>query len=246
VKEVENSKTNVGYDALTDLAVLKVRADELQAAEWGNSDELRTGSLVWAVGSPFGLEQTVTQGILSGVNRAEKAGTAYQNFLQTDAAVNPGNSGGPLVDVQGRVIGINTAIVGQTYRGISFAIPSSIARQVYDRILQDGHVARGWLGVAMEEMTRERADQLGLSKKEGVYVIAVVNNESTPSPAQKAGIREGDVVVRWNDIKINNRTTLSRAVAGSEIGADVTIEIIRAGERMKLEVTVGERPTRLN
>ena len=145
----------VGRDAATDLAVLKVAADGLLAAEWGDSNDLEVGALVWAVGSPFGLQRSITFGILSAKNRAGVAGTVYQDFLQTDAAVNPGNSGGPLVDARGRVVGINTAIVGEAYQGISFAIPSSVARGVYERLKTTGRVERaGWVSVSRMSRTR--------------------------------------------------------------------------------------------
>ena len=169
------------------MAVLKSRHGGLIAAEWGDSDELEVGALVWAIGSPLGLEQSVTFGIFSGKHRSFTAepgngmnsvtGTTgaspYHDFLQTDAAVNPGNSGGPLVDSRGKVIGINTAIVGETYQGISLAIPSSIARPIYERIVRDGRVARGWLGVYPRDVVAEEIESLGLSKPEGALVTEV-------------------------------------------------------------------------
>ena len=166
---------------------MKVQADNLIAADWGDSDALETGALVWAVGSPFGLRHSITFGIVSAKNRGDSAGSAYQDFLQTDAAVNPGNSGGPLVDSRGRVVGINTAIVGDTYQGISFAVPSLIAKQVYQRLKSDGHIARGWLGVAPQELTDELRSQVGLNDTQGVYVAAVINRPQLPSPAANAG-----------------------------------------------------------
>ncbi|MBI2477577.1 MAG: trypsin-like peptidase domain-containing protein [Planctomycetia bacterium] len=147
--------TVVGIDSLTDLAVLKIDATDLEAVEWGDSDQLDVGALVWAVGSPFGLQHSITFGILSAKNRT--TGTAWQDFLQTDAAVNPGNSGGPLVDASGRIVGINTAIVGDSYQGISFAIPSNVARQVYEKLRSNGHVERGWLGAQLGDVTDEVA-----------------------------------------------------------------------------------------
>ena len=142
----------IGSDPLTDLALIKIDASNLTAAEWGDSDSLNVGALVWAVGSPFGLDQSITQGILSAKNRSGFA-SPHQAFLQTDAAVNPGNSGGPLVNLKGHVIGINTAIAGRSYQGISFAIPSTLARDVVDRLRANGHVSRGWLGVALDLVT---------------------------------------------------------------------------------------------
>ena len=235
--------TVIGVDALTDLAVLKIEAPELIAAEWGDSDALEEGALVWALGSPFGLEHSVTFGILSAKNRAGMAGNPHQDFLQTDAAVNPGNSGGPLVDARGRVIGINSAIVGQTYRGISFAIPSSVARQVYQQLVTQRRVPRGWLGVALAEVTPELAQGLGLSSTEGAVISAVVTDPNGPSPAQAAGLRPKDVVVRWDGHDVESPSSLSRLVARTEIGRTVEVIVIRDGERLELDVTVGDRPT---
>src|SRR5690606_6488902 len=149
----------VSMDPETDLAVIRVDAGNLIAADWGDSDRTDVGALVWAVGSPFGLERTITSGILSAKHRAGLAGTPYQDFLQTDAAVNPGNSGGPLVNAQGNVVGVNTAIVGDAYQGISFAVPSNVAREVYERLRGDGEVRRGWLGVALDSITEDRAKE---------------------------------------------------------------------------------------
>ncbi len=232
----------VGFDAETDLAVLKVRADNLIAAEWGDSDEMEEGSLVWAVGSPFGLERTVTFGIISAKHRAGSAGTNYQDFLQTDAAVNPGNSGGPLVDEQGRVVGINTAIIGETYQGISFAIPSSVARKSYEQIKRDGFVARGWLGVAMETVTEEFAKENNLPQASGALVVTVVDTTAGASPAKRAGMQVGDVIVLWNGQAIDSPKTLSLLVADTEIGSTADVKILRDGQEVNLQVAVGERP----
>ena len=177
------SASVVGVDRLTDMAVLQISADRLIAAQWGDSDDLEVGALVWALGSPLGLQHSITFGILSGKNRSFTTGdrngildaqgitssSPYHNFLQTDAAVNPGNSGGPLVDSQGRIVGINTAIVGEAYQGISFAIPSSVARPIYERIRSEGHVTRGWLGVDPQDITPELAQRLSLSNTQGAF-----------------------------------------------------------------------------
>lgn len=234
----------IGVDVPTDVAVLKVEANGLIPAKWGDSNEANVGSLVWAVGSPFGLERTITSGILSAKNRAGKAGTVYQDFLQTDAAVNPGNSGGPLVDADGRIIGINTAIIGQTYQGISFAIPSNVARGVYDRIRNDGYVSRGWLGVQLEEVTPDRAAQLGIAVGQGAFVAAVVGDPTGRSPAQKAGIQEGDVVLKWDGDAIDGPMSLSRSVANTKVGDTVTATILRGNQTLDLPVTVSERVMR--
>jgi S1-C subfamily serine protease len=231
----------IGYDEGTDIAVLKIDADELIAAQWGDSDRLEVGALVWAAGSPFGLQRTVTFGIVSAKHRAGMAGTAYQDFLQTDAAVNPGNSGGPLVDELGRVVGINAAIVGEAYQGVSFAVPSNVARDVYDRLRHDGRVARGWLGVEMDEVNEALADRLGLARALGVLVVNVVEINGH-SPAKYAGIEPGDVILTWNGEEVGNPTTLRRLVGRTQVGAAATVVLRRGTDDLQLSVTVGERP----
>jgi S1-C subfamily serine protease len=250
--------TIVGTDPMTDMAVLKVDAGNLIAAEWGDSDGLKVGGLVWALGSPLGLQRSVTFGILSGKNRSFSAeqrygildsqgivpNSPYHNFLQTDAAVNPGNSGGPLVDSQGKVVGINTAIVGEAYQGISFAIPSSTAQPIYERIRSEGRVKRGWLGVDPDDVTPELAKRLGLPNTSGALVRAVVPNQNgQASPAQKAGIIAGDVILRWDGHPIRTSTDLFSYVALTDIGAAVEVAVYRDGQEVTLEVTVDQRPT---
>ncbi len=249
--------TVVGVDRLTDMAVLKVSANGLIAAEWGDSDALDVGALVWALGSPLGLQHSVTFGILSGKNRSfstENRGgildgqgiaidSPYHNFLQTDAAVNPGNSGGPLVDSQGRIVGINTAIVGEAYQGISFSIPSSVARPIYERIRAEGRVTRGWLGVDPQDITPELAQGLGLSTTEGALVVRVVPDlDGISSPAQEAGLLAGDVIIRWDGKPVKSRSDLFSLVALTPIGTTVHVGVLRKGAEQDLLVTVAERP----
>jgi S1-C subfamily serine protease len=234
--------TVVGYDRPTDLAVLKIEADKLTPATFGDSEEIEPGALVWAVGSPFGLERSITSGILSAKHRAGLSGSNYrQDFLQTDAAVNPGNSGGPLVDSRGRVVGINTAIVGDSYQGISFAIPANLARQMYERIKVEGIVRRGWLGVQLEEVSDLAAQQAGLPLGKGVY-IAGIYPQAGGSPAAKAGLLAGDVILGWNDAETNSPADLSHAVGNTPIGSQATVRVWRDGREHSFQVTVGERP----
>jgi len=233
----------VGVDALTDLAVLKIDGDNLVAAEWGNSEDLQIGALVWAVGSPFGLQRTITFGILSAKHRSGMAGEVYQDFLQTDAAVNPGNSGGPLVDAQGHVIGINTAILGESYQGVSFAIPSSIARDVYQRLKTTGQVARGWLGVQLREVDEEDMLRYGLSDRKGAFVARVVDEGDIPCPARDAGIQVGDIVISWNGKPVTKPAELIRLVAMTDTGTTATMVVLRRGRRISLRVSVAERPS---
>ena len=231
----------LGIDAGTDLAVLKIQATGLTAAPWGDSGSLEVGDPVLAIGNPFGLARTVTAGIVSAKGRhAVIQNLNYQDFLQTDAAVNPGNSGGPLVNMKGEVVGINTAIVGPTYQGVSFAIPSDMARRVYDELVSKGNVARGWLGVAMQELTPELAEKLELSGTNGALVAGVVPG----SPAEKAGIKSGDVIVKWNGRPIDGPHELGLAVAWTKAGEKATAVVIRDGKEQSLTVLVAERKAR--
>lgn len=235
--------TVVGVDPLTDVAVLKISGTKLTAAPWGDSDAMEPGDPVMAAGNPFGLAKTVTVGIISAKSRHDVTieRVTYQDFLQTDAAVNPGNSGGPLVNMKGEVIGINTAIVGPTYQGISFAIPSNLVKRVYEQLREKGKVARGWLGVSMQELTPELSDRLKLKSEVGVLVAGIVHG----SPAEEANIRRGDIITKWNDKAITNRTELSMEVAWTKIGDKATVTIVRDGNVKTIEVTVGERPEQI-
>lgn len=231
----------IGHDAATDLAVLQIKADKLVPATWGDSEQTQTGALVWAVGSPFGLERSITSGILSAKHRAGRAGTLHQDFLQTDAAVNPGNSGGPLVDNSGRVIGVNTAIVGDAFQGISFAIPSQVAREVYNRVKTEGTLKRGWLGVALGEVTDEFAQEAGMASPSGVYIISFAK-PGVSSPAASAGIQPGDVVLKWNGNAVNMPAELMEYVRSAAIGSKAKATILREGKQLILDIVVGERP----
>ncbi len=227
----------VGYDPLTDLAVLKIEADGLLALQWGDSDSLEAGEPVWAVGSPFGLDNSITMGIVSAKGRrgiGGRNGKRYQNYLQTDAAVNPGNSGGALVNIRGELVGINTAIVGMTYQGISFAIPSSMAREVYDRLrANNGKFNRGWLGVRLERVAKPT--------EKGALI-----NETVPdSPAEKAGLVAGDRIVKWGEHVVEDQEDLLWQVAATTPGSAVAVTVVRDGERETLSVTVVDWPAHL-
>jgi S1-C subfamily serine protease len=234
--------TVVGADVLTDIAVLKIDEDNLIAIPWGDSDALEVGDLVWAVGSPFGLDKSVTFGIISAKHRDGASGP-HQSFLQSDAAVNPGNSGGPLVNSAGRVIGINTAIIGKSYQGISFSIPSLLAQDVYEKLRTNGAVARGWLGVRLLELSPELADRLKLEVTSGVLVAE--RGVVPGSPAARAGILSRDVVIAWNGVPVEDAGTLSRLVAATKIGSTARIQIVRDGVELELEVEVDQRPAEL-
>ena len=231
----------VGFDILTDLAVLRLHTDNLIAATWGDSHELEVGDWVLAVGNPYGLDRTVTCGIISATQRrgfGNGGHGVYQNFLQTDAAVNPGNSGGPLLNIRGELVGITTAIVGEAYQGISFAIPSEVAKDVYDRLKEKGHVARGWLGVQLADMNPEVAKRFNLDGQKGAFVGGVLRG----SPAEAAGIEPGDLVIEWNSQKVNTNAELPLLVASSEIGSTLKVKILREGKPLELSVRISERP----
>ncbi|QDT72663.1 S1C family serine protease [Lacipirellula limnantheis] len=233
----------VGVDSLTDLAVLKTEMSDLVAAEWGDSDELQVGDIVWALGSPFGLQKSITFGILSAKERRGVTGTrVIQEFLQTDAAVNPGNSGGPLVNHEGKIVGINTAIIGPSYQGISFAVPSELARASYEQLRDNGYVLRGFLGIGPEEVPDEVARELDLDRGKGVLVTTIADN----SPASEAGIKPLDVILAWDGVNFSDPTLLSRAIAATPIGTEVPVKLIRGSVRgpkkMEVKVKVAARP----
>jgi serine protease Do len=227
-------------DESFDLALVKINAKDLVAADWGDSDQLDVGEMVLAIGNPYGLDRSVTFGIVSGKNRHNDENES--DFLQTDAAVNPGNSGGPLVNMAGNIVGINTAIVGEQYQGISLAIPSNTARKIYEQ-LKSGHATEsGFLGVNIGRITPQLARQLGLRTTRGALVMGVVPK----SPAERAGIQVGDVITSWGDREIDDRNLLILLIARTKIGTPVPVSINRNGETIKLDVTVTARPKQLS
>ena len=245
VKLWDGSETDakiLGIDMQTDLAVIKIEASKgLPVARMGDSDKLSVGDWVLAIGSPFGLEQTVTAGIISAKDRVTEAGaTPFQQFLQTDAAINPGNSGGPLVNLAGEVIGINTQIATNTgaYNGIGFALPSATAVEVYNQLISDGRVRRGFLGINPQEITPQIARLNKIADGQGVLVREVT---SASSPASLAGMQSGDVVTSINGQKVKNVRELIRRIAGLPVGSIANIEYIRAGERRTANVKLEER-----
>ena len=235
----------VGTDAMTDLAVLKIDLDNLIPAEWGDSDKLEVGDLVWALGSPYGLDHSLTFGIISAKSRrsgSQISSSPYQEYLQTDAAVNPGNSGGPLVNIEGKIIGINAAIFGPAYQGISFSIPSAIARERYDQLRANGHIDRAWLGIEPLEVPEEIRNRYGLEIGEGVLVGTV----RPSAPAGRVGVKPGDIILKWNQHVATDPTLLSRAIAATEIGSTAKLVLVRqAGKdkkNLELDVKVERKP----
>jgi serine protease Do len=225
----------VGRDPKTDLAIVKIAGDsDLQPLKLGNSDDLKVGNWVVAIGSPFGLEQTVTAGIVSAKGRVIGSGP-YDSFIQTDASINPGNSGGPLINLQGEVVGINTAIIASG-QGIGFAIPINMAKEIAPQLQKRGHVTRGLLGVAIQDVTPELAKSLGLKESRGALVSQVVPG----GPADKAGIEQGDVIVNFDGRPVGDSKELPRIVAATTVGKAVTVKLLRDGKEIERQTKVGE------
>jgi Do/DeqQ family serine protease len=234
----------VGTDPDTDLAILKIELDKLPVIVLGNSDALQVGDTVLAIGNPFGVGQTVTSGIVSALGRNQLGINTFENFIQTDAAINPGNSGGALVDVNGNLMGINTAIYSRSggSMGIGFAIPVSTARLVLDGIVRDGQVRRGWIGVEPNDLSPEMAETFGVKATEGVIITGVLQN----GPGAQAGIRPGDIIVQVGDKPVANTSELLSSVAALKPGATVPFVVLRDDRRTTLDVTPGLRPERRN
>src|SRR5512141_2292707 len=227
----------VGKDLDTDLAVLKVTADHpLPSAKFGDSSSVRVGQWVLAVGNPFGLDRTVTLGVVSGIGRENINLSRYENFIQTDASINPGNSGGPLFNLRGEIIGINTAIINFA-QGIGFAIPSNMAKQVIQQLLAQGRVTRGWLGVGIQPLTVELARKFGVKEGDGILINEVFEKD----PAAAAGIKPGDILTRIDGTVIDTPNRLSRVVAGLLPGSTIKVEIVRDQQRLVMDVALIER-----
>jgi serine protease Do len=240
----EFDATVVGTDPSSDIAVIKIEAEGLPVAPLGNSDDLQVGDWVAALGSPFGLENTVTAGIVSATGRTNMRLADYEDYIQTDAAINPGNSGGALVNLDGQVVGINTAIASRTggYMGVGFAIPVNQAREVMDQLIDTGKVTRGWLGVSIQDVTPELRETLGLD--DGVKG-ALVGEVMPDTPAGKAGLEVGDVIVGIDGKAVSDANELRNRVAVTRPGKQVHLALLRNGGERSVTVTVGERPSDL-
>jgi serine protease Do len=230
----------IGTDAKTDIAVVKIEATGLSTVPLADSDQLEVGEFVLAIGSPFGLTQSVTMGIVSAVGRASMGIAEYEDFIQTDAAINPGNSGGALVNVRGELVGINTAIFSQSggNMGIGFAVPSNLAHAIMDQLVKTGKVVRGWLGVAIQELTPELATQFGIADTKGVLVSDVMDD----SPAKKAGFERADIITEYDGKPMDSPTHLRNAVAQTPIGKKVAVKLIRDKKSKTIDVTIVEQP----
>jgi len=230
----------VGADPETDLAVLKVDLQKLPSITFGRAEQLRVGDVVLAIGNPFGIGQTVTQGIVSGLGRSHLGITVFENFIQTDAAINPGNSGGALVDASGNLVGINTAIYSQTggSMGIGYAIPATTARQVMEQIIQKGAVTRGWIGVGVQDITQDVAESFKLPATGGVLITQVERG----GPADKGGMKPGDILRSVNGSTVADTTRMLNLISSLQPGDEAKLKVTRNQAENELSVTIGRRP----
>ena len=230
----------IGSDERSDIALLKIDADSLPVVKIGDSENLKVGEWAMAIGSPFGFDHSVSVGVVSAIGRNNLPNSNYVPFIQTDVAINPGNSGGPLFNLKGEVIGINSQIYTRTggFMGLSFAIPINVAMNVVKQIKKDGHVTRGWLGVLIQEVNRELAESFGMDSPRGAAVLQVIDD----SPADRAGFKVGDVIVKFGDKEIYRSSDLPLAVGTTEIGKTIRVQIIREGRKKSLRVKIAELP----
>ena len=240
----EAKATLVGRDPDTDLAVLRIHLTQLPVITFGNDTNAHVGDVVLAIGYPFGVGQTVTQGIISALGRSQLGINTFENFIQTDAAINPGNSGGALVDANGNLIGVNTAIFSRSggSLGIGFAVPVSTARNVMQQLISTGQVVRGWIGVEPQDVTDHLARALNLPHPEGVVIVGVLRK----GPADLAGVRPGDVVLDVAGKQVGNTGQLLNAVAALKPGSEAAIQVLRDGKTATLNVRIGTRPQSLS
>jgi serine protease Do len=234
----------VGTDPRSDIAVIQIKGNNLPVAKLGNSDAIEVGDWAVAIGNPFGLTETVTVGVISAKGRANMGITDYEDFIQTDAAINPGNSGGPLVNLDGEVIGINTAIFSRSggYQGIGFAIPINMVKGIMQSLIDTGKIVRGWLGVQIQPVTEDVAKSFGLDKARGVLVGDVTKG----SPAEKAGVKRGDIIVRFSNRDVNDPVQLRNTVAATHVGEKISVEILREGRSQTLTVEIAELPAEVS
>ena len=230
----------IGADPKSDLAVVKINAGSLPAIPWGDASQLQVGEYVLAVGNPFGLNSTVTLGIVSAVGRGHMGITQYEDFIQTDAAINPGNSGGALVNTKGELVGINTAIFSQTggYQGVGFAVSTTMAKPIYESLVKTGKVVRGYLGIGLQDLSQDLATSFNIKDSKGVLVSDVKED----SPADQAGLKQGDVIIEYQGISVEDGVALQRLVTRTPIGSKVPLKVVRDGRAREVTVRVGEQP----
>lgn len=230
----------IGTDPKSDLAVVKIDGQNLPTVAWGDASKLQVGEYVLAVGNPFGLNSTVTLGIVSALGRGRMGITEYEDFIQTDAAINPGNSGGALVNTRGELVGINTAIFSQTggYQGVGFAVPTSMSKPIYDSLVKHGKVVRGYLGIGIQDLNQDLAKSFGVNNGKG----ALVSDVKDESPADQAGLKQGDVITSYQGSPVEDAVALQRMVTRTTVGSKVPVKVIREGQEKDLTVTIGEQP----
>lgn len=230
----------VGTDPDTDLALIKVNAENLPAITFASSDKLSVGDVVLAIGNPFGVGQTITQGIVSALGRTHLGINIYENFIQTDASINPGNSGGALIDTDGNLVGVNSAIYSRSggSMGIGFAIPATLARQVTEQIIAQGNVTRGWIGIEAQDITPELAESFKLSRPQGALIAGVLRN----SPADKAGLRAGDILLAIEGKPVMDSGAMLNLIAALKPSQKATLRIARAEAIINVIITIGKRP----
>ena len=230
----------VGADPKSDLAVVKINASNLPAIPWGDASQLQVGEYVLAVGNPFGLNSTVTLGIVSAVGRGHMGITQYEDFIQTDAAINPGNSGGALVNTSGELVGINTAIFSQTggYQGVGFAVSTTMAKPIYESLVKTGKVVRGYLGIGLQDLNQDLATSFSMKDSKG----ALVSDVKEDSPADLAGLKQGDVIIEYQGNLVEDGVALQRLVTRTPIGSKVPLKVVRDGRARDLTVRIGEQP----
>src|SRR5437667_12133542 len=234
----EHQAKIIRTDPKTDIAIIKIESTNLPSLKWGNYDELQVGDIVLAVGSPFGLSQTVTMGIISALGRGNVGIADYEDFIQTDASINPGNSGGALVNLKGELSGINTAIFSRTggNEGIGFAVPVSIAKMISDSLVKTGKVVRGWLGVGIQEITADLAKAFKVKEQRG----ALVSDVNDRGPALKAGVQRGDVIVEFDGKEVQSVSELRNRVAQTQVGSNVKLKVMREGQEKFLTINIAE------
>ena len=230
----------VGTDPKTDLAVVKVNAQDLPAVPWGDASQLQVGEYVLAVGNPFGLNSTVTLGIVSAVGRGHMGITQYEDFIQTDAAINPGNSGGALVNTKGELVGINTAIFSQTggYQGVGFAVSTTMARPIYESLVSTGKVVRGYLGIGIQDLNQDLAKSFNIKDSKG----ALISDVKEDGPAGQAGLKQGNVIIEYHGTPVKEGVDLQRLVTRTSVGTTVPLKVIRDGHEHEMTVRIGEQP----
>jgi serine protease Do len=230
----------VGTDPKTDLAVVKIEGQNLPAVAWGDASNLQVGEYVLAVGNPFGLNSTVTLGIVSALGRGRMGITQYEDFIQTDAAINPGNSGGALVNTKGELVGINTAIFSQSggYQGVGFAVPTSMSKPVYESLIKTGKVVRGFLGIGIQDLNQDLAKSFGIKDAKG----AIVSDVKEDGPADQGGVKQGDVIISYQGSPVEEAVALQRMVTRTPVGTKVPVKVMRDGHEKELTITIGEQP----